>query len=673
MGQTRIKNVQGSAHAPRTNVRHGAKPRTNQPKNQPRNQKTPSRMRPKVQVTTGVRRGEVIRAQRMLASDVTMRATQHIITNPVNKSIFNGNNGQQISPIALKKSRPNPQAVRIIPLGGLGEVGIGKNMTVIEYGDEIIVVDMGTIFPNANDYPGINYMVADTTYLERNRHKLKAFVFTHAHLDHIGATKILLPKFPKVPIYSTNFTAGMIARQMSELPEEYNINYQILDPFAHQQVKVSQNLSIEFVHVLHSIPGAVAVVIRTPNGVIVHSGDWRFEKNPVNNPFDMPRLLEISQKEGIDLLLNESTNIDTPGTHPTTEKEIGDNIGEVMDQFPNSRLIISCFSSQIYRIGYIMEQAHKHGRKVAFSGFSMINTAEIALRTHELKVPKDTVMKIDDIVKLPDSQVTIICTGSQGELNAVLNRMASGAHRHIKIKGSDVVLFSSNPIPGNEPQVVNTVDGLLREGSSVIQNGRAHLTGIGPIHLSGHAYYDDHVIFVKTLHPRNYMPIHGQFFMLEHNAEMAHNVIGLPKENILVCDNGDIVELLPNKTIRKNGRVHVGSIMFDNSNNEVNDAVVKDRLHISSQGIIVLVMMINKKTGRLAKTPDIISRAFIYLKDNEELMSRIRHYLKLKIDKDGRSAGDLKELKEEIKDDVSQILYDETAHTPIVIPVINLF
>lgn len=673
MGQTRIKNVSGATRTSTANFKHGIKPRAGQPKNQPKNQKTPIKTRSKVQVTTSVRRGEVIRAQRMLASDVTMRATQHIISNPVNKSIFNGNKGQQISPIALKKAKPNPQAVKIIPLGGLGEAGIGKNMTLIEYGDEIIVIDMGTIFPNANDYPGINYMVADTSYLEKNRHKLKAFIFTHAHLDHIGATKILLPKFPKTPVYGTAFTVGMIMRQMLELGDEDETIYQTVDPFLHQQIKVSQNLAIEFVHVLHSIPGAVAVVIRTPNGVIVHSGDWRFEKNPVNNPFDMPRLLEISQKEGIDLLLNESTNIDTPGTHPTTEAEIGDNIGEVMDQFPNSRLIISCFSSQIYRIGYILEQAHKHGRKVAFSGFSMINTAEIALRTKELKVPKDTVMKIEDIVKIPDGQVTIICTGSQGELNAVLNRMASGAHKYVKIKGSDVVLFSSNPIPGNEPQVVNTIDGLLREGSSVIQNGRSHLTGIGPIHLSGHAYYDDHVIFVKTLNPRNYMPIHGQFFMLEHNAEMAHNVVGLPKENILVCDNGDIVELLPNKTIRKNGRIHVGSIMFDSSNNEVNDAVVKDRLHIASQGIVVLVMLINKKTGRLAKTSDIISRAFIYLKDNEELMSRIRHYLKIKIDKDGRNAGDLKELKEEIKDDVSQILYDETAHTPIVIPVINLF
>lgn len=669
MGRTRIKNVSGAAQTPKPSPKRGTKPRTGQPKNQ----RTSSKPRAKVQVATNVRRGEVLRAQRMLASDVTMRATQHVVTNPVNKSVFNGNKGQQISPVALKKARPNPKAVRIIPLGGLGEAGIGKNMTVFEYGNEIVVVDMGTIFPNENDYPGINYMVADISYLERNRHKIKAFLFTHAHLDHIGAVRLILPKFPNVPVYGTAFTIGMIERQISELDQEYNLNYQIVDPFVRKQIPVSEHFTVEFVHVLHSIPGSTAIVFRTPNGVIVHSGDWRFEKNPVNRPFDMPRLLEIAQKEGIDLLLNESTNIDSPGTHPTTEIEVGDNIGEVMDQFPNSRIIVSCFSSQVYRIGQILKQSQAHGRKVAFSGFSMISTTEIALRTRELKVPKDTVIRIEDTVKLPDSKVTIICTGSQGELNAVLNRMVTGAHKYIKIKGTDVILFSSNPIPGNEPQVVNTIDGLLREGASVIQNGRSHLTGIGHIHLSGHAYYDDHVIYVKSLNPRNYMPIHGQFYMLEHNAEMAHNVAGIPKENILVCDNGDVVELLPDKTIRKNGRVQVGSVMFDGSDNEVNDAVVKDRLHISSQGIVVLVMLINKKTGRLAKTPDIISRAFIYLKDNEELMSRIRHYLKIKIEKDGRRADDLKELKEEIKNDVSQILYDETGHTPIVIPVINIF
>ncbi len=654
-------------------IRYAKKP-NRQSNNQPKNGQHDTRVQqPKIQVATSTRRGEVLRAQRMVASDVVQRASQHIVENPVNKSIFNGNSGEQVTLGTLKKSRYNPDAVRILPIGGYAEIGIGKNMTGVEYRSDLVLVDMGSIFPNEN-YPGVNYMIPDMTYVEQNIHKLKALLFTHAHLDHIGACKQILPKLPKVPIYGTAFTIGMIKRQMEELTEPYEGDYRIIDPELHEQIAISENISFEFVHVLHSIPGAVAIVFRTPNGVIVHSGDWRFERDPIGRPFDMPRLLEISQKEGIDLLLNESTNVDTPGTHPTTEPEIGDNIGEVMDKFPNSRIILSCFSSQIYRMQFIMNEAKEHGRKVAFSGYSMINNVEVAFRAKEIKIPKDTVIKIEEAVKIPDGKVTIICTGSQGELNAVLNRMVSGAHRHIKIKGTDVILFSSNPIPGNEPNVVNTVDGLLREGAEVIQNGRSHLHGIGLIHLSGHAYYEDHVVYVKTLNPRNYMPIHGHFYMLQHNAEMANKIIGIDRKNILVSDNGDIVELLPDRTIRKNGRFHVGSIMFDDNDNIVHEAVVKDRLHISTQGIVIVVLMISKKTGRLAKTPDIISRAFIYLKDNEELMSRVRHYLKIKSDRTKISNDeDLKRFKDEIKDDVAHILFDVTHHAPIVIPVVNMF
>lgn len=625
-----------------------------------------------IQVAPNTRRGEVVRAQRRFANDVNLRSSQHLVDTPVNKSAFNGNKGQQVTPTLLKRSRPNNDAVRIITLGGLGEIGIGKNMTIIEYKNELVVVDMGTIFTN-EDYPGINYMVQDISYLEANRHKIKAFLFTHAHLDHIGACPILLPKFKDVPIFGTEFTIGMIKKQMEDSPENYQPNYNVVDPFAHKDIKLSQNLSVEFIHVLHSIPGATALVLRTPNGVIVHSGDWRFENHPLKEPFDMPRLLEISQKEGIALLLNESTNIDTPGTHPCTEFDIAESIGDVMDKFDNSRVIISCFSSQISRIQIILEEAAKRGRKVAFAGYSMINAVDTAVRARTINIPKDVVVKIEQTTRLKDGKVVVICTGSQGEINAVLNRMASGEHRFIKIKPTDVVVFSSNPIPGNEPRVVNTVDGLLREGASVIQNGRGHLHGIGPLHLSGHAYYEDHVLFVRTLKPKNYLPIHGQFVMLQHNAEMARDIVGIPEQNILVCDNGDVVELLPDQTIRKNGRVEVGSVMYDNANKMVQEAVVKDRLHLSQQGIVVIVAMVNKKTGRLAKTPDIISRAFVYLKDNEELMSRVRHYLKIKIEKTDLNKADLKSLKNEIRDDVNHILFDSTQKTPIVIPVINTF
>ena len=624
-----------------------------------------------VNLLVSTRKGEMVHHQRMLSQDVNAQATQHIIGIPVNKSRYNGYHGNQVTMSQLRAARPHKDAVRIIPIGGLGENGIGKNMTAIEYQGEIVLVDMGTLFAD-NDYPGVNYMIPASKYLEDNREKVKAILFTHAHLDHIGACKHLLPFFgPLVPIYATPFTIGMIKRQMSELSDVPEMNYQIVNPLDHKKIQLTQHLSCEFIHMLHSIPGNTSILFRTPNGNIVLSGDWRFEINPMDTPADYDYLVNIANTEGIAVLLNESTNIDTPGTHPHSEFDVGENMGRVMDHYASGRVIISCFSSQVKRIELVLHEAAKRGRKVAFAGYSMINNVEVALRARAIKVPKDVIMKMEDIVKLPDEKVTIVCTGSQGELNAVLNRMVSGAHRYIKIKASDTIVFSSNPIPGNEPKVTTTVGGLLREGAQVIQNGKTHITNIGPLHLSGHAYYEDHVKYVTDLHPKNYVPYHGEFYMLQHNAEMAENVVGIPRDNILVADDGDIIELMPDQTIHKNGRISVGNKLYDDADRQVNEAVVKDRIHISREGIFVVILTLSKKTGRLIKTPDIVSRAFIYLDNSEELIGKIRHYLRAKTDRNIANESDIKALKEEIKEDVTHILFDATGHTPIVIPVIN--
>ncbi len=625
----------------------------------------------KVNLSVSVKKGEMVHHQRMLSQDVNAQATQHIIGIPVNKSRYNGYNGEQVTNAKIKSARPDPDAVRVIPIGGLGEFGIGKNMTIIEYKSEMIVIDMGVLFAG-EDYPGVNYMIPDIKYLEDNMSHVKAILFTHAHLDHIGACRHLLPKFsPLIPIYGTDFTIGMIKKQMSELDDAPDMNYQVVDPLKHEKFQVSEHFSVEFIHTLHSIPGNTAIVVRTPNGLIYLSGDWRHEENPMGIQTDYERIDEIVKKEGIDLMFNESTNIDSPGHHPHSEYDVGDNIGKVMDNYANGRVIVSCFSSQIDRIGLILKEASERGRKVAFSGFSMINNIEVALRAKAIKVPKDTIVKMEDIIKLPDERVCIVCTGSQGELNAVLNRMVSGAHKYIKIKQTDTIVFSSNPIPGNEPHVVNTVDGLLREGAQVIQNGKTHLTNLGPLHLSGHAYYEDHVDFVTRLHPTNYVPYHGEFYMLQHNAEMAENVIGIPHDRILVSDDGDVIELTKEKTIRKCGRIHVGNKLYDDADLPVHEAVIKDRIHISREGIFIIVLTLNKKTGHLVKTPDIVSRAFIYLDNSEELIGKIRHYLRAKTDKSISTDPEMKVLKEEIKEDITHILFDATGHTPIVIPVIN--
>lgn len=637
--------------------------------------KRPQQNRPKSNNTilnsTTTRKGEVFRAQRRTSENVNARASQHLINIPVNKSVYNGYDGKQFS-TSMQPRRPRGErpTLKVMPIGGLGEMGIGKNMMAIEYDNEIVVIDAGFLFPGS-DYPGINYITPDITYLEENKHKIRAHVFTHGHLDHIGAYRHFAHRIP-APVYGGKFTLGMIRRTMEESTSGFEPDYHEMDPESHERVQVGDNFSIELVRVNHSIPDATAVVVRTPVGVLVDTGDWRFEENPVDGrKFDLDRLTEIASKEGILMLMNESTNCESEGTHTHGEFDIQQSMGEIMNKYPNSRLIISCFSSQIHRMQMILEEAKRHDRKVAFAGFSMIQNLEVALRAGAIKVPKDVVVKMEDIVKMPDSKVTIVCTGSQGEFNAVLNRMATGAHKYIKIKNSDVVVFSSNPIPGNEKFVVRTVDGLMREGSDVIQNGKTHLTGIGPLHLSGHGYYDDHVKLINALNPTYYMPIHGEFHMLVHNAELAEKEAAIPRDHIFVCDSGDIIEFTP-EGAHKAGRIPVGGIMYDDTGSVVSEVVLKDRIHMAGEGMFVVVLTIQRGSGRLMTSPDIISRGFIYMRDSEELMNTIRQYLKQKAARSftGKHV-DMDVVKKEIKDEVTHILYDQTRRTPIVIPVIN--
>ena len=620
---------------------------------------------------TTTRKGEVFRAQRRTSENVNLRASQHVIDIPVNKSVYNGYGGEQFSAkMQPKRVRGGKPKLRIIPIGGVGEMGIGKNMNAIEYDDEIIVVDMGFLFPGS-DYPGINYITPDITWLEENKHKIKAHVFTHGHLDHIGSFRHFIHRIP-APVYGSKFTIGMLDKSMADADTDFQPDFRVMDPLSHEIVQVSKHFSVELVRVNHSIPDSTAVVIRTPLGVVIDSGDWRFEESPVDGQkFDLKRMTEVASKEGVLMFMNESTNCESAGTHTHTEFDIQYSIGQVMDKFSNSRVILSCFSSQVHRLQLILEEAHKHGRKVAFAGFSMIQNLEVALRSGTIKIPKDTVMKMEDIIKLPDSQITVVCTGSQGEFNAVLSRMATGAHKYMKIKGSDVVVFSSNPIPGNEKNVVRTVDGLMREGSDVIQNGKTHLTGIGPLHLSGHGYYDDHVKLINALNPTYYMPIHGEFHMLVYNARLAEKECGIPRKNIFVCDAGDIIEIDIERQAKKAGRIQAGGVMYDDTGAIVSEVVLKDRIHMSQEGMFVVVLTVQRGTGRLLTSPDIISRGFIYLRDSEELMNMIRQYLKQKAARSFAGKYDLDAVKKEIKDEITHILYDQTRRTPIVIPVIN--
>lgn len=649
--------------------------RISAPQGDDQNKRPQQQQRPKsnntVLASMQTRKGEVFRAQRRTSEDVNMRASQHMINVPVNKSIFNGYDGRQFSAADQKRQpRTTGPKLRIMPIGGLGEMGIGKNMMAIEYENDIIVIDCGFLFPGS-DYPGINYITPDITYLEENKHKIRAQVFTHGHLDHIGAYRHMAHRIP-APVYASKFTIGMVQRTMDEATSGYEPEYIEMNPESHEIIQVSEHFSVELVRVNHSIPDATAVVIRTPLGVLIDTGDWRFEDNPVDGKkFDLERMTEIATKEGILLLMNESTNCESEGTHTHGEHEVQESLGKIMTRDANSRIIISCFSSMIHRMQLILEEAQRHDRKVAFAGYSMIQNLEVALRTGVIKVPKDVVVKMEDIVKLPDNKVTIVCTGSQGEFNAVLNRMASGSHKFIKIKNSDIIVFSSSQIPGNEKYIVRTVDGLMREGSSVIQDRKSHITGVGPLHLSGHGYYDDHIKLITALNPKYYLPIHGEFHMLVHNAELAEKEAGIPRENIFVSDSGDVIEITADGA-KKAGRIPVGGIMYDDSGSVVSEVVLKDRIHMATEGIFVVVLTVARGSGRLMTSPDIISRGFIYLRDSEELMGTIRQYLKQKVSRafSGKRI-DLDVIKKELKDEITHILYDQTRRTPIVIPVIN--
>ena len=618
------------------------------------------------------RKGEVFRAQRRTSDDVNVRASQHIVNVPVNKSIYNGYEGKQFSLKDQPKGRrPSRPTLKIIPIGGVGEMGIGKNMTAFEYDDEIIIVDMGFLFPGA-DYPGINYITPDITWLEENKHKIRGHVFTHGHLDHIGAFRHLIHKIP-APVYAGKFTIGMLQRMMEETDGSYEPDYHELNPEAHERAQLGDNFSVELVRVNHSIPDSSAVLIRTPLGNVVCSGDWRIEANPVDGKkFDIDRMTEVATKEGILAFLNDSTSCEIEGTNMDhTEHDVQHSIGQIMDMYSQSRIIISSFSSMLHRMQLFLEEAEKHDRKVAFAGYSMVQNLEVALRAGIIKVPKDVVVKMEDLVKLPDNKVTVVCTGSQGEFNAVLNRMASGSHKHLKVKPNDVVVFSSSVVPGNEKYVVRTVDGLMREGSEVLQDRKTHVSGVGRLHLGGHGHYDDHVRLINALNPTYFIPYHGEFHMLVHNARLAERENGIPRENIFVCDAGDIIEITSDNA-KKVGRIPVGGVMYDDSGSIVSEVVLKDRMHMSQEGMFIVVLTVQRGSGRLLTSPDIISRGFIYMRDSEELMNTIRQYLKQKVARsfNGKKI-DMDVIKKELRDEITHILYDQTRRIPIVIPVIN--
>lgn len=575
---------------------------------------------------------------------------------PVNRSTFNGTG--RVANQVVKDNR-----VKIIPLGGLGEVG--KNMMIIEYGNDAIVVDMGFAFPN-DSQPGIDYVIPNFSYLEKIKHKVRGIVITHGHEDHIGALPYVLPKVP-APIYASRFTVGMIEKKLVEFRLQTQPQFRTLDPDKHEKIQLGI-FQIELVRVTHSIPDSCAVAIKTPAGMLIHTGDWRLDRNPIDGKLmDLPRLEQLG-KEGVLLLMSDSTNCERMG-RTSSESVVAPSLAELFRRL-NGRIIVSAIASNIHRMQSVIDAAVATNRKLSFAGRSMLANVELAVKLGYLRIPKGVIVRLQDAAKLPDRQVTILCTGHQGELNSVLNRMATGDHPNIKIKPGDSIVMSSGVIPGNEVSVVQTVDGLLREGAKVYQDMHRQLDECGPLHVSGHAAREDLADMIKLVKPQFFIPVHGEFHHMVRHAELAVQN-GVEPKNVYVLDNGDCLEVSP-QGARKGERVPAGIVMIDGSGvGDVEGVVLRDRLMMAHEGIFVIVATVDRKSGKLLSSPDIISRGFVYMKENEELIARTRGEIRKAFDRQAGKNPDWTKFKLDLRDQVADFLYGQTKRNPMIVPVIN--
>jgi ribonuclease J len=612
---------------------------------------------------------------------------------PVNKSIYNGAAGSQQSKRGPQSQggqggqggqsnqsgqgggqgqerRANFTAretkLRIIPLGGLGEVG--KNMMAIEYGSDIITVDMGFMFPTPTKQPGVDYMIPDVSYLVKNKHKIRGHILTHAHEDHMGGIPFILPQLP-APFYMARFSAGMVEKKLVEYHLQTQPQIRVLDPDKHERVQLGV-FTVELVRVTHTIPDACAVVITTPVGKIINTGDWRNDPTPVDGKvMDNQRMAELG-KEGVLLLMSDSTSCEFIGKQQS-ESEIAASFDDLFSRAPG-RIILASFSSQINRIQMVVDATARKGRKIAFVGRSMLANVELAVKLGYIKMPAGLVMRVQDIVNLKDDQVVIMCTGSQGEESSALTRMGTGDHQNVKIKAGDTVIMSSSIIPGNERSVVGSMDALLREGAKVYHHVFRDLDHVGPLHVGGHAKRDEIIDLVKMVKPKYFIPIHGEFHMLVRNAEAAVEA-GVPQTNVFVMDNGDVLELGANSA-QKAQRVPAGVVMIDGAGvGDVEGVVLRDRLAMANDGVFMIIVTVSRKTGKLVTSPDIISRGFIYMKENEELINRARAEVRRMFEK--RSAGgeqtDWAKFKLKMRDEIGDILYSKTKRSPMILPVVN--
>ena len=568
---------------------------------------------------------------------------------------------KEIKPRRTTNSRPRKSIfkkanIKIIPLGGLHE--IGKNITVFEYEDEIIVVDCGLSFPE-DDMLGIDLVIPDITYLIKNQEKIKGLVITHGHEDHIGGIPYLLKQI-NIPIYATRLAAGLISNKLEEHKLLRSTEMHIVNQG--DTIKLGKNFSVEFIRSSHSIPDSVMLAITTPAGTILHTGDFKVDYTPIDGQLmDFNRIAELGNK-GILALMADSTNAERKGFTMSES-----SVGEVFDKlFLNctKRIVVATFASNVHRIQQIVNSAVKYGRKIAVCGRSMINIITTSMELGYIKCPQDIFIDIDMINNYTDEQLVIITTGSQGEPMSALTRMAAGDHRKITITPNDLIIISATPIPGNEKYVSKVIDDLMQLGAEVVYSALAN------VHVSGHACQEEQKLILALAKPKYFIPVHGEYRQLRAHADTA-KLMGISESNIFMLTNGRVLEMNEDEC-RFNGSVPSGRVLVDGLGvGDVGNIVLRDRQHLAQDGLIVIVLTMDSQTGEVVAGPDVISRGFVYVRESENLMDDVKSVVRHEVAKcEERGIRDWTTIKSTIKENLRDYLFIKTKRNPMIIPII---
>ncbi|MBE6641139.1 MAG: ribonuclease J [Ruminococcaceae bacterium] len=546
--------------------------------------------------------------------------------------------------------------LKVMALGGLGE--IGKNMTVLEYGNDIIVIDCGIAFPD-EEMPGIDLVIPDITYLEQNAEKIRGILLTHGHEDHVGAIPYVLRSI-NPPIYGTRLTLGIVEKKLSE--HRLPFSTELVCVNAGDTVQLGA-FSAEFIRVNHSIADACCIAVKTPVGTVVHSGDFKLDLTPIDGKMmDLTRLGEIGNR-GVLLLMCESTNAERPGFTPS-EKKVGQSLEGIFERNADKRIVIATFSSNVHRVQQIINTSARYGRKVAVTGRSMINIVGAAVELGYMQVPDGVLIDINEIKKYKPDQLTLITTGSQGEPMSALSRMASGEHDRVTLSSSDLVVISANAIPGNEKLVGKVINSLLARGVNVLYDA------VADVHVSGHACQEELKLMHALLRPKFFIPIHGEYRHLVNHKKLAE-FMGMPESNVLISEIGKVIEV-DKDSMRFNGTVPSGKLLVDGFGvGDVGNIVLRDRKHLSQDGLVVVVASVDMEQRLLVSGPDIVSRGFVYVRESEELMEETRQVALAALEGClDRGVSDWMEMKGKLRDDIARFISKETKRKPMILPII---